>query len=170
MNKDGRQFNVVHQSLIRPVLVMGAERSLVIPLYAVAVGLILGVGNRYAAGAGIFLAVAGHAALAWLATKDADFSKVYIRNLFRCQQDVYPARAGIAAVALRANESRALQILACWTGVPLACLAMTLMLPFSVATWVGVTLGLVAAGLVHWQLLQRKDPRPTVPAAVKRWF
>ena len=170
MNREGRQFNVVHQSLMRPILVMGAERSLVIPLYAVAVGLILGVGNRYAVAAGIFLATVGHAGLAWLATKDPDFSKVYIRNLARCRQDLYPARAGIAAVDPRATNGRTLQIVACWIGVPAFFFTLTLMLPFGVTTWIGLALGLTGAGLVHWQLLRKTDPRPTVPPAVKRWF
>ncbi len=170
MNRAGRQYNVVHQSLIRPILVLGAERSLAIPLWAVAAGLIIGVGNRWAVGAGVLLATAGHAGLMWIAKKDPEFSRVYIRNVFRCRQDVYPARAGMAAIDPRAASWRPLQIAAVWIGVPGFCLTITLMLPFGVATAVGVALGLIAAGFVHWQLLRKQDPRPTVPIPANRWF
>jgi len=170
MNRDGRQYNVVHQSLIRPILVLGAERQLVVWVWALAAGLILGVGNRWAVAAGIFLVTVGHLGLVWVATKDPDFSKVYIRNLARCRQDYYPARAGMAAIDPRAMSWRPLQIAAVWIGVPVFCFTITLMLPFGVATAVGLGLGLIAAGFSHWQLLRKKDPRPTVPFPVKRWF
>ena len=170
MNRDGRQYNVVHQSLIRPILVLGAERQLVVWVWALAAGLILGVGNRWAVAAGISLVTVGHLGLVWVATKDPDFSKVYIRNLARCRQDYYPARAGWAAADPRGQHSMVWKIAACWICVPLFCFWLSLMLPFEVSRFLSVGLGLIGAAVIHWRALRTTDPRPTVPPAIRGWF
>ena len=45
MNGEGRRLNVIHQSLVRPVLLAGAERPLAIANWITAAALILGGGT-----------------------------------------------------------------------------------------------------------------------------
>ena len=49
MNGEGRRLNVIHQSLVRPVLLAGAERPLAIANWITAAALILGAGQWYTA-------------------------------------------------------------------------------------------------------------------------
>ena len=49
MNGEGRRLNVIHQSLVRPVLLAGAERPLAIANWITAAALILGGGQWYTA-------------------------------------------------------------------------------------------------------------------------
>ena len=49
MNGAGRRLNVIHQSLVRPVLLAGAERPLAIANWITAAALILGAGQWYTA-------------------------------------------------------------------------------------------------------------------------
>ena len=61
--EDGRRrLNVIHQSLVRPVLLAGAERPLAIGNWIAAAALILGGGRWYTAAVGALLAaeVTGH--------------------------------------------------------------------------------------------------------------
>jgi type IV secretion system protein TrbD len=96
MNEEGRRLNIIHQSLVRPVLLAGAERPLAIANWVTAAALILGGGQWYTAALGVLLATAGHWLLVQLAKVDPELSQVYIRHI-RYRQDRYPARACIWA-------------------------------------------------------------------------
>ena len=55
--EEGRQrLNVIHQSLVRPVLLAGADRPLAIGNWIAAAALILGGGRWYTAALGALLA------------------------------------------------------------------------------------------------------------------
>jgi type IV secretory pathway TrbD component len=84
------RFTPIHQSLVRPILLAGAERPLAIANWITAAALILGAGTWYTAALGILLATAGHAVLVHAAKIDPQFSRVCVRQ-FR-YQDRYPAR------------------------------------------------------------------------------
>jgi type IV secretory pathway TrbD component len=96
MNGEGRRLNIIHQSLVRPVLLAGAERPLAIANWITAAALILGAGTWYTAILGALLATAGHWVLVQAAKIDPQLSQVYVRH-WRYQQDCYPARASIWA-------------------------------------------------------------------------
>ena len=96
MNGAGRRLNVIHQSLVRPVLLAGAERPLAIANWITAAALILGGGKWYTAALGVLLATAGHWLLVQLAKIDPALSQVYLRHI-RYRQVRYPARAAIWA-------------------------------------------------------------------------
>ena len=98
MEEGRRRLNVIHQSLVRPVLLAGAERPLAIGNWIAAAALILGGGRWYTAAVGVLLATVGHWALVQAAKIDPHLSQVYIRH-FRYEQDCYPARASIWASA-----------------------------------------------------------------------
>ncbi|MGO9454331.1 MAG: conjugal transfer protein TrbD [Candidatus Binataceae bacterium] len=98
MNESGQRLNVIHQSLVRPVLLAGAERPLALANWIAAAALILGGGRWYTAALGALLATAGHWALVQAAKIDPQLSQVYIRH-WRYQQDYYPARPSIHAPA-----------------------------------------------------------------------
>ena len=86
------RLNVIHQSLVRPLLLAGAERPLAIANWITAAALILGAGTWYTVVLGILLATIGHGALVYAAKIDPQFSRVCIRQLR--YQELYPARAG----------------------------------------------------------------------------
>ena len=98
MNGEGRRLNVIHQSLVRPVLLAGAERPLAIANWITAAALILGAGQWYTAILGGLLATGGHWLLVQLAKIDPELSQVYIRHI-RYRQKRYPARASLWAPA-----------------------------------------------------------------------
>ena len=98
MNEGKRRLNVIHQSLVRPVLLAGAERPLAIANWITAAALILGAGQWYSAALGALLATAGHGALVQAAKIDPQLSRVYVRH-WRYEQDCYPARASVWAPA-----------------------------------------------------------------------
>jgi type IV secretory pathway TrbD component len=98
MSEHGRQFNVIHQSLVRPILLAGAERPLAIANWITSAALILGGGQWYTAALGVVLATAGHWALVQMAAVDPQFSRVCIRQ-YRYQER-YPARASVWASPL----------------------------------------------------------------------
>src|SRR6516165_9342426 len=96
MEEGGRRLNIIHQSLVRPVLLAGAERPLAIGNWIAAAALILGGGRWYTWAVGVLLATVGHWALVQAAKVDPRLSQVYIRH-FRYEQHSYPARASIWA-------------------------------------------------------------------------
>jgi type IV secretory pathway TrbD component len=96
MNGEGRRLNIIHPSLVRPVLLAGAERQLAIANWITAAALILGGGQWYTVALGALLATGGHALLVQLAKIDPELSQVYLRHI-RYRQDRYPARAAIWA-------------------------------------------------------------------------
>lgn len=88
---------VLHQSLIRPILLGGGERELVLLNGVIAAGLIFGIGSWQAALFGIVWAFGIHWALVQLAKKDTQFFGVWKRETV--YQDYYPAQASHTAVA-----------------------------------------------------------------------
>ena len=96
MDEGERRLSAIHQSLVRPVLLAGAERQLAIANWITAAALVLGGGlHWYTAGLGALLATAGHWGLVQAAKFDPQLSRVYIRHIR--YQDRYPARASIQA-------------------------------------------------------------------------
>jgi type IV secretion system protein TrbD len=99
-----RRVSAIHQSLTKPILLGGAERSLAIANWITAVALVLGGGlHWYTIALGTFLLTIGHWALVQAAKFDPQLSRVYVRHT-RCQ-DYYPARASITAPAPRIRPS-----------------------------------------------------------------
>src|SRR5690348_10201933 len=75
MEADNRRLNTIHQSLLRPILVMGAERRLVIPLWIIFFALLLPWKGWLAAGCAVLLAAVGQPVLIYLAKLDPLFGK-----------------------------------------------------------------------------------------------
>jgi type IV secretory pathway TrbD component len=91
-----RRVSTIHQSLVQPVLLAGAERSLAIANWITAAALILGAGlHWYTIAIGTLLVTVGHWALVQAAKFDPQLSRIYVRHIH--QQDYYPARASIDA-------------------------------------------------------------------------
>lgn len=82
---------VLHQSLVRPILLGGAERGLALINLVISAALIFGIGSWQAVVLGIVFAVVVHAVLVELAKKDDQFFEVYKRHIQ--YQDFYPAQA-----------------------------------------------------------------------------
>jgi len=104
MAKDQRRVSTIHQSLIRPVLLAGAERPLAIANWITAAALIFGGGlHWYTVAVGGLLVTVGHWGLVQAAKFDPQLSQVYVRHIR--YQDFYPARASIAAPLPRIRPS-----------------------------------------------------------------
>lgn len=88
---------VLHQSLIRPLLLGGAERTLALLNGVVSAGLIFGIGSWQAAVLGVAFAFVVHWGLVELAKKDTQFFDIYRRHIQ--YQDYYPAQASHDAPA-----------------------------------------------------------------------
>ena len=96
MAEGKRRVSTIHQSLVQPVLLAGAERSLAIANWITAAALILGAGlHSYTIAIGTMLITVGHWALVQAAKFDPQLSRIYVRHIH--QQDYYPARASIDA-------------------------------------------------------------------------
>ena len=87
----------IHQSLVRPILLGGAERTLSLVNGVIAAALVFGIGSLSAAIYGVFQTLFVHWALVRLAKKDPQFSDVYKRHIL--YQQYYPARAHHSAPA-----------------------------------------------------------------------
>lgn len=85
----------IHQSLTRPILIGGAERTLAFVNGIISTALIFGIGSMEAAIFGIFMALGVHWALVQVASRDPQFSEVYQRHVVF--QTYYPARAAHTA-------------------------------------------------------------------------
>lgn len=81
----------IHQSLLRPALILGAERDLL--LCSGLLALLVGVGGftLYSALAGFLFWVAASFVLRRMAKHDPVMSKVWLRHVR--QQEFYPARS-----------------------------------------------------------------------------
>lgn len=90
-----RQEVVIHPSLMRPMLVMGGERHLVLMTGILAGIFIFSLHQLWAAGVGVLLWTVGLWALQALAKLDAQFSSVYLRHL-RLRR-FYPSHASLWA-------------------------------------------------------------------------
>ena len=88
---------ILHQSLIRPILLGGAERGLALVNGVISAALIFGIGSWQAAVLGVVFALVVHSILVQLAKKDSQFFDVYKRHVQ--YQDFYPARASHTAPA-----------------------------------------------------------------------
>jgi type IV secretory pathway TrbD component len=89
--KDVRQL-VIRRSLIRPILLGGGERELVIVNITFACALVFGVGmNKFTLISAIFLMTIGQIILNKLANADPMLSKVYQRHIH--YQEYYLAKA-----------------------------------------------------------------------------
>ncbi len=82
----------LHPSLIRPILLGGAERELVVVNAIVIAALVLGIGpHPLTFLTAALLATAGHSALVLAASYDPQMWRVYSRHL--AYRTYYPARA-----------------------------------------------------------------------------
>lgn len=104
MSKDERRISTIHQSLIRPILLAGAERPLAIANWITAAALVFGGGlHWYTIALGVLLVTVGHWALIQAAKFDPQLSQVYVRHIR--YQDYYPARASLSAPPPRIRPS-----------------------------------------------------------------
>lgn len=72
----------IHPSLVRPILLGGADRSLVMLNVTCIVTLLFGVGIHWVTLAiAIFLATIGHGILICIAKYDPLFSQIYLRHI-----------------------------------------------------------------------------------------
>jgi type IV secretion system protein VirB3 len=81
----------IHDSLLRPQLLAGGERELVIINATLSAALIFGVGGLIGIITGVIVWGVGQFALVQLAAKDDNFREVFARQIH--QQKVYPASA-----------------------------------------------------------------------------
>src|ERR1700691_4056861 len=96
MAESERRVSAIHQSLTRPILLAGAERSFAISNLIPPAALIFAGGlHWYTVAMGAFLLTVGHWALVQAAKFDPQLSQVYVRHIR--YQDYYPARAPISA-------------------------------------------------------------------------
>jgi type IV secretory pathway TrbD component len=161
MQAENRRLSVVHHSLIRPILVLGAERSLAIALWVTVAGLILPWKGWTAAFSAVVLGTAGHAALVYLANLDPQFSQVYVRH-FRYRQDCYPARASIWS----RPPSPIPAIMVCWIFAVFVSGWLWLLLGHALA--VSIICGSPAA-YGTWHFATASPIRPTIPSK-RSWF
>ena len=104
MNGAGQRLNVIHQSLVKPVLLAGAERPLAIANWITAAAIFFGGGlHWYTVTISTLLVTVGHWALVQAAKFDPQLSRVYVRHIRF--QDYYAARAAISASPARVNPS-----------------------------------------------------------------
>jgi type IV secretion system protein TrbD len=71
----------IHRSLIRPILLMGAERELVLITGIIAAVLVLSLQRPLFVAVGVALWIVGLAALQRAAKVDPQISRVYLRHL-----------------------------------------------------------------------------------------
>lgn len=84
----------IHRSLVRPMLLAGGERKLVMLNYTLIAVLLLGAGlNALTIVTALLLATAGHIGLVQLANYDAQFMQIYLR--YRYYANWYAAQASI---------------------------------------------------------------------------
>ncbi len=92
------QRTPIHQSLVRPILLAGAERRLAILNWLIMAALVFGVGlHLYTLAFAALLGTVGHWGLRQAAKFDPQLSEVYVRHLH--YQRLYPPRAEVTARA-----------------------------------------------------------------------
>ena len=92
----------LHPSLVRPILLGGGERELVVIEVSLTLSLVLGLGlHPVSVAIAVLVATVGHRLLVWIARQDPQATRVYARH--RRYQPFYPAAAlagaGLARVA-----------------------------------------------------------------------
>ena len=85
----------IHQALLQPLLLLGAERELVIVAAVTTAMLVFTLANAYFAVAGAILWILSVAALQRLAKIDEQMSRVYVRHVRYGRY--YPATAHLGA-------------------------------------------------------------------------
>ena len=86
----------IHRSLIRPNLVAGADRELVIINLVVAIALVFGIGFSWiTVGIATFQLTLGHFALVQAAKYEPLFRRIYLRHIQH--RHYYPARSSVHA-------------------------------------------------------------------------
>lgn len=90
MNKQDLE-TPIHEAFVRPMLMLGGERNLVLMLAMVAGVFILSIGTLWSIGAGLVLWVLGQWALTRAAEFDPQLSQVGIRSMR--YKRFYPAQA-----------------------------------------------------------------------------
>jgi type IV secretory pathway TrbD component len=95
---------VLHPSLIRPPLLAGGDRRLVIALWTLVLLLIFGAQTHWLTiGLAGVLGIGGHLALVLAAKADPYWFEVYLRSLE--YQDYYPAHSSVRARPGRVRAS-----------------------------------------------------------------
>ncbi len=90
----------IHPSLVRPILLAGADRRLVLLNLTLIILLIFGVGIHLTTIlAALFFAVIGQGILIRITQYDADFLQVYLRHIR--YRDFYLAQSSVFAKALQ---------------------------------------------------------------------
>jgi type IV secretion system protein VirB3 len=79
----------IHQSFLRPLLILGAERELVILSAILSAMLVFSLANVYFAGVGVLLWLSSVAVFQRLAKLDPQMSRVYVRHVR--YRNYYPA-------------------------------------------------------------------------------
>jgi|SRR5579864_7000925 len=98
---NGRRTVPIHQSFVQPLLVLGAERDLVILAAVMAATLVFSLANAYFAILGTMFWLTAVAALQRLAKIDPQMSRVYIRHVR--YRHYYPACAHVDAPTREPN-------------------------------------------------------------------
>jgi type IV secretory pathway TrbD component len=82
----------IHRSLMRPILLAGGERKLVMINYTIIATLLFGAGlNTFSVITALALATLGHISLVKLGNYDSQFSQIYSR--YRYYRDWYSAQS-----------------------------------------------------------------------------
>lgn len=94
----------IHPSFLQPLLIMGAERELVIVSAVLSAMLILSFANLYLAMLGLALWIAATAVFQRVAKADPQMSRVYVRHLR--YRSYYPACAHASAPTPDVKEQK----------------------------------------------------------------
>ncbi len=93
----------IHRALVRPHLLLGGERELVLVTIIIAVGLSVTSQNLVAAVVSLLIWLVVMAAIRWMASVDPLLSKVYLRSLrFK---PYYPARSRPSRIDQRCPDN-----------------------------------------------------------------
>jgi type IV secretion system protein TrbD len=155
MQAESRRRSVIHQSLVRPVLVLGAERSLAIALWVTVAGLMLPWKGWTAALAALTLATVGHGVLIYLAKIEPQFSAIYIRH-YHYRQNCYPARVSIWSLP----PSSAPAIIGCWVVAGFMGLWFVILLGHALIIF---TICAMPAAYGSWHFATSSQIHPTIP-------
>lgn len=92
---NGPRKVVLRQSLVRPILLAGAERELTMLLGVIAAGLVFGIGSKEGVVMGVLLWLVGHWGLVQIAKIDPQMREVFMRLINH--KKYYPAQTSDSA-------------------------------------------------------------------------
>ena len=96
--------HAVHQSLVRPMLYLGVERTVIAVEVILCLALVCGVGPHLATFAiCAFVVLALHPTMAWLTAKDPLVLEIYMRS--RAYRDFYAPHAAVQRPGRKAQPS-----------------------------------------------------------------